>query len=270
MSHTIYERLATTVFHHSHPVIESHNRLLRTLPADAYARIAPQLHAVTLKPKQVFHKQGERIRDVYFPGGGAFSLTKVLQDGSVAEIATVGNEGMIGASVFFGDEISTGEALVQVPDGETHTMPVGAFAHEMGQHGAFYNVVIRYSQAFTTQIMQTTVCNGLHSAEQRCCRWLLMTHDRVRRDEFPLTHEFLAIMLGVRRPTVTLIAAQLQEMALIHYRRGHVTIVDRIGLEKLSCECYETVKANFARLLPELPPMGGAGGQGEALQMSVR
>jgi CRP-like cAMP-binding protein len=230
--------------------------LLQSLPAEEYARIAPQLHAVSMKAKEVFHKQGEEIRQVYFPGGGACSLIKVMQDGTVAEIATIGNEGMIGVGVFFGDDLSTGEALVQVPDGEAHTMSVEAFIHEMNRRGAFYNRIIRYSQAFATQIMQTTVCNGLHSAEQRCCRWLLMTHDRVRRDEFELTHEFLATMLGVRRPTVSIIALDLQLRGLIHYRRGFMTIVDRAGLEKASCECYETVRENFARLMPEMPPIG--------------
>jgi CRP-like cAMP-binding protein len=238
------------------PNVAPKNRLLRTLPADEFDRISKQLTAVSMRAREVFHKQGQPIRAVYFPGGGACSLTKVMEDGKVAEIATIGNEGMIGASVFFGDDISTGEALVQVADGEAHTMRTDAFILEMGRHGAFYNRIIRYSQAFTTQIMQTTVCNGLHSAEQRCCRWLLMTQDRVGKDEFGLTHEFLAVMLGVRRPTVTLIAAKLQLAGLISYRRGFMTIVDRPGLEKASCECYETVKANFARLLPELPPVG--------------
>ena len=232
------------------------NRLLQPLPAEEYARIIPELRAVAMKAKQVFHKQGERIRDVYFPGGGACSLTKVMQDGSVAEIATIGNEGMVGAGVFFGDHIAAGEALVQVPDGVAHTMSVDAFVAEMNHRGAFYNRIIRYYQAFTTHVMQTTACNGLHSVEKRCCRWLLMTHDRVRTDEFQLTHEFLAVMLGVRRPTVTLIAARLQREGLIQYRRGFVRIVNRPGLEKASCECYETVKNNFARLMPELPPVG--------------
>jgi CRP-like cAMP-binding protein len=236
--------------------VPSQNRLLRALPPDEYARISLQLHAVSMKAKQVFHRQGEPIRDVYFPGGGACSLIKVMQDGTVAEIATVGNEGMLGAGVFFGDDLSPGEALVQVSDGEAHTMPTDAFLQEMERRGDFSNRITRYSQAFTMQIMQTTVCNGLHSAEERCCRWLLMTHDRVRQREFGLTHEGLAVMLGVRRPTVTLIATKLQAAGLISYRRGYITIVDRPGLEKASCECYETVKANFTRLLPELPPMG--------------
>ena len=234
----------------------SRNHLLRTLPPDEYARIAPHLDAVLMKARQIFHKQGEPIRWVYFPGGGACSLTKVMQDGQMAEIATVGSEGMIGASVFFGDEISTGDVIVQVPDGESQAMPVTAFIDEMHRHGAFYNRVIRYSQALTTQVMQTTACNGLHTVEQRCCRWLLMTRDRIGKDELPLTHDFLATLLGVRRPTVTLIVRRLQAMALVHSRRGFITIVDRPGLQRRSCECYETVKSNFRRLLPELPPMG--------------
>jgi CRP-like cAMP-binding protein len=236
--------------------VPSQNRLLTTLPPDEYARISVHLRAVSMIAKQVFHTQGQPIGDVYFPGGGACSLIKVMKDGKMAEIATVGNEGMLGSGVFFGDTVSAGEAIVQVSDGEAHTMPIAAFILEMERHGEFYDRIVRYTQAFATQIMQTTACNGLHSAEERCCRWLLMTHDRVREREFGLTHEFLALMLGVRRPTVTLIAAKLQGAGLISYRRGHVTIVDRPGLEKMSCECYATVKANFARLLPELPAMG--------------
>jgi CRP-like cAMP-binding protein len=239
----------------AHPALTDppiRNRLLATLPADEYARIAAHLTPVRMKARQVLHRQGAPIRDVYFPSGGACSLMKVMQDGRSAEIATVGSEGIIGAGVFFGDEVSTAEALVQVADGGACSMPVDAFLQEMGRRNAFYNVVIRYTQALTTQIMQTTVCNGLHSAEQRCCRWLLTTHDRVGVDEFVLTQQFLAMMLGVRRPTVTLIAAKLQLAGLIHYRRGHVTIADRAGLEQAACECYGTVTANFARLLPEL------------------
>jgi CRP-like cAMP-binding protein len=236
--------------------ISTNNRLLRAMRPEEFARISPQLRPVAMKAKDVLLKQGEPIREVFFPGGGACSLTKVMQDGKTAEIATVGSEGMLGESVFFGDNLSTGQVIVQVSDGEGHAMPAETFIAEMNRHGAFYNRVIRYSQAFTAQVMQTTVCNGLHNTKQRCCRWLLMTHDRVRKDEFGLTHEFLAIMLGVRRPAVTLIATQLQLAGLIRYRRGHMTIVDRAGLQKTSCECYETVKANFERLLPEMPPVG--------------
>src|SRR5687767_13969856 len=133
-----------------------------------------------------------------------------MNDGQVAEIATIGNEGMAGAHVFFGEPVSPGETIVQVADGDGYAMPAGAFDDEMQRRGAFYNLIIRYYAALTNQFMQTTVCNSLHSAEERGSRWLLLTHDRVGKDEFQLTHEFMASMLGVRRPTVTLVAGSLQ------------------------------------------------------------
>jgi len=182
---------------------------------------------------------------------------KTLQDGKSAEVATVGCEGVIGASVFFGQTDSAAEAVVQVPGTAAQQMPVAAFVNEMERRGAFYNRIIRYNQALMNQIMQTTVCNGLHSAEQRCCRWLLMTHDRARTTEFPLTHEFVALMLGVRRPTVTLVLLSLQRQGLVKHRRGRITIVDRPGLEAASWECYGTVKDSFRTLLPELPEAFG-------------
>ena len=231
------------------------NKLLATLPADDFQRILPQLTIVPMQFKEILYKQDEPIRYVFFPGGGACSLTKVLQDGKVAEIATIGNEGVIGACVFFGDDQSFSETIVQVAEGAGFRMPVEDFVSEMARRGAFYNRVIRYSQALLSQVMQTAVCNGLHSVEQRCCRWLLMTDDRVHRDELRLTHEFLSIMLGVRRPTVTLIMGDLQKAGLVENRRGLIHIADRAGLEAASCECYATVKATFARLLPEIPPV---------------
>jgi CRP-like cAMP-binding protein len=229
------------------------NKLLATLPADDYQRIVSHLTVVPLKFKQVLHKQDERIEHVFFPGGGACSLTKVMQDGRVAEIATVGNEGVIGASVFFGDDRSFSETIVQVAAGDGFRMPVEAFVSEMARRGSFYNRIVRYSQALMSQVMQTTVCNGLHSVEQRCCRWLLMTHDRVHSENLQLTQEFVAVMLGVRRPTVTLIMSELQKAGLVESRRGTIHIMDRARLEVASCECYRTVKATFGRLLPEIP-----------------
>jgi CRP-like cAMP-binding protein len=231
------------------------NKLLATLPADEFERISAQLTLVPMRFKQTLYKQDEPIEHVFFPGGGACSLTKVMNDGKVAEIATIGNEGVIGACVFFGNDQSFGETFVQVADGDGFRMPVEAFVTEMARRGAFYNRVIRYSQALLSQVMQTTVCNGLHSVEQRCCRWLLMTADRVQSDSMRLTQEFLSIMLGVRRPTVTLIMGDLQKAGLVENRRGMIHIADRAGLEAASCECYATVKATFARLLPEIPPV---------------
>jgi CRP-like cAMP-binding protein len=211
------------------------NRLLAALSNEVYERLTPHLTTVALGFKEVLQQQGEPIHHVYFPGGGALSLIKQMQDGRVAEVATIGHEGLAGANVFFGETESTGEVIVQVPDG----------------HGYRLSVDVRYYQAFVNQIMQTTVCNALHTAEERGCRWVLMTHDRVGRDEFRLTQEFAAAMLGVRRPTMTLVAGNLQRAGLIKYRHGYITIVDRIGLEAASCECYERVRATFRRLLPE-------------------
>ncbi len=232
-------------------ITRSPNKLLASLPMDDYQRIAPSLKTVPMKLKLVVHKQDEPIQDVYFPGGGAFSLVKTLQDGRVAEVATVGAEGAIGASVFFGQRVADCDVLVQLTGPSAQVMSAELFNAEMNRRGAFFNRVVRYNQALMSQIMQTTVCNGLHSAEQRCCRWLLMTHDRAGTNEFEMTHEFLAAMLGVRRPTVTLVAHQLQREGLIQYRRGSVIVVDRAKLEAASCECYATVRDQMRRLLPE-------------------
>ena len=227
------------------------NRLLGMLPPEEEARIAPMLHAIPMKPGQIFHKQGDPIRFVYFPGSGAYSLTRAMRDGGVAEIATVGNEGVIGSSVFFGDGVSTAQAIVKVLDTHAQVMSSDAFISEMRRRGAFYNRVIRHSQALSTEVMQTMACNTLHSAEQRTVRWLLMSHDRIGPHEFELTHEFLAAMLGLRRATVSVILGKLQKEGIVDQRRGYITISDRPGLQRAACECYETVKQQFARLLPE-------------------
>lgn len=226
------------------------NRLLAKLPLEDYQRIQSKLVQLPLRFRQVLHKQDEKITAVVFPGGGACSLTKQLGDGSSAEVATIGSEGIIGAEVFFGDDVAAYETLVQVP-GHAYEMSTAAFIEEMSRRGAFYNSVVRYSQALMTLVMQTTVCNGVHSVEQRCCRWLLTLRDRVGSDDLKMTHEMLATMLGVRRPSVTLVIVSLQRKGIVDTHRGNVRIVDRKELEKMSCECYLTVKTTFARLLPE-------------------
>ena len=238
-------------------VPRSSNKLLASLPVEDYERIEPSLRTVPMKLKQVLQKQDNPIEHVYFPGGGAFSLVKTLQDGQVAEVATVGAEGAVGAGVFFGQRVADCDVLVQLTGPGAQAMSAEVFTAEMDKRGAFYNRVVRYNQALMSQIMQSTVCNGLHSAEQRCCRWLLMTRDRAGVDEFPMTHEFLATMLGVRRPTVTLVANALQQAGLIQYRRGAVKIVDRAKLEAASCECYATVRDQMRRLLPEVQSQVG-------------
>jgi len=228
------------------------NKLLASLPADAYQRLQGNLVLTSLTMRQVLHKEGQPIRDVYFPAGGVCSLTKTMRDGQTAEVATIGSEGVIGAGVFFGDDLSASDTFVQVAGCAAYKMSTLHFTAEMERREALYDRVMRYSQALLTQVMQTTVCNGLHSAEQRCCRWLLMTCDRMGTTELKLTHEFLAMMLGVRRPTVTLILQGLHESGLVDNSRGSINIVNLAGLEAASCECYQSVKATFHRLLPEI------------------
>ena len=234
------------------------NKLLAALPTEDKHRLLAQMSVVPFQFRQVLYKQGEPIEDVYFPCGGACSLTKTMEDGRTAEVGTIGNEGMLGASVFFGDSLAQSDAIVQVAAKSGYKMNVRVFIEEMNKLGALYSRVTRYNQALAIQVMQTTACNALHSAEQRCCRWLLMTRDRVGSDDLTLTHEFLAIMLGVRRSTVSIIVEGLQKASLVDTRRGQITIVDRQRLEASSCECYATVKANFARLLPDAAGLSGS------------
>jgi CRP-like cAMP-binding protein len=238
--------------------IPTSNKLLSALPVADRQRISSYLTTVPAPFKKVIYKQDGAIDDVYFPCSGAWSLMKTMEDGGSAEVGTVGNEGMLGCAVFFGDHQSHTEVIVQIAgDTDPYKMPIAAFMTEMELRGPFFNRVIRYHQAQAIQIQQTTACNALHRADQRCCRWLLMTRDRVGSDELKLTHEFLAIMLGVRRPTVTIVVGDLEKAGLIvNGNRGAIKIADPKGLEARSCECYATVKTNFARLLPEIrvPP----------------
>jgi CRP-like cAMP-binding protein len=234
-------------------VTRPQNKLLATLPAAEYERLQDSLIVTPpLTLRQVLYKQGERIEDVYFPTGGACSLTKTMQDGQTAEVATIGSEGVVGAGVFFGDDLSAADTFVQVAGYSARKMSTRDFIAHMERGEALYNLVIRYSHALLTQVMQTAVCNGLHSAEQRCCRWLLMTRDRVGTNDLKLTQELLSMMLGLRRPTVTLVIHTLQRAGLIETSRAYIKIVNLAGLEARSCECYQSVKTNFHRLLPEI------------------
>jgi len=223
---------------------------LAALPAADYRRILPTLTTVPLKFRQVMHKYGEPIDTVYFIGGGVASVTNVMTDGRMVEVATIGNEGMVGVTVFLGGTLSPGEAFIQVPDGNGQAMPADAFRKELDRRGAFYGLMSRYSQAMQILIMQSTACNSLHTVEERCSRWLLMTHDRVDGDELRLTHEFLGYMLGVRRPTVSLVLGTLDKAGILHNGTKKITIVNRARLEDTSCECYRVVKSAFDRLLP--------------------
>jgi CRP-like cAMP-binding protein len=224
------------------------NKLIACLPAEDFARLQPHLKTIPLLSKEVIHRRYEPIRRVVFPNGGVASVTTVMTNGAMVEVATVGDEGLLGIDAFFGDVPMTSETMMQVPDTNAEVMTADVFKQEMNRPGPFQACVLRYWQGFQTLIMQSTACMALHPVQDRCCRWLLMAHDRVRRDEFELSHEFLAMMLGATRPTVTVVAGALQKAGLIHYRHGRITIRDRKSLEHASCECYATVKAQFDRL----------------------
>jgi CRP-like cAMP-binding protein len=225
------------------------NRLLAALPADDFRRLLPFLNTVPVHAKQVLHKNGEPLRAVYFINGGVASITTVLPDGTQVEAATVGDEGVVGIEAFLNAHpIAPGEALIQVPDTNAEMMSVEDFRRESGERGAFRDLIARYTEVVIAQMMQSTACNALHQVPQRCARWLLTTHDRMNEQDFHLSHEFLAMMLGVQRPTVSLVAATLQAAGLIRYIHGRVTIQNRKGLEAASCECYGIVRAHFDRL----------------------
>jgi CRP-like cAMP-binding protein len=228
----------------------SPNKLLASLPEADYRRILPSLTTVPIKFKQVLHKSGKKIDRVYFPGGGVCSVTAVMSDGRMVEVATIGNEGVVGITLFLGGEVAPGDTFLQVPDGMAQTMSAEAFTGELARRGPFYDVMSRYAQALQVLLMQSAACFSMHTVEERCSRWLLMTHDRVDGESFQLTHEFLSFMLGVRRPTVSLVLATLQKSGAIRNGTKKITIVNRKGLEEMSCECYQVVSETFDRLLP--------------------
>ena len=226
------------------------NGLLASLPPDELERVSSELTWRPLKVRQVLHKRGQPISEVYFPGRGVCTVTGVMEDGGVIEVASIGREGLVGMAAVLGAPVPTTETFVQMAAEPAAVMSVEAFGREMDRRGALHDRVTQYSQAFLGMLMQSVACNGLHSAEQRCCRWLLTTQDRIGQAEFALTHEFLASMLGVRRPTVTLVMADLARTGIVSHVRGHVRIVDRGALEATACECHRTVRAMFERLPP--------------------
>jgi len=232
------------------PAQRSPNKLLAALPAADYRRILPSLTTGPLKFKQSLHKQGAKIDTVYFPGSGVCSVVNSMSDGRSVEVATIGNEGVVGITVFLGGDTAPAEAFVQVAGGDAQSMSAEAFRRELDRRGPFYDLISRYSQALQVLIMQSTACNSLHSVEERCSRWLLMTQDRAGGDELHLTHEFLGFMLGVRRPTVSLVLGILHKAGLVSNGTKKITITNRRRLEETSCECYQVVKSTFARLLP--------------------
>ena len=224
------------------------NRLLRALPPDEYQWLEPHLKSVSLTHKQVLAGENEPFRHVYFIETGVISVVNHVAGGTV-EVGTIGNEGLAGLSVFLDVNAIPSRTFVQVP-GEAKRIAADIFAAGADERPVLRRVLHRYTQAFLTQVSQTAACNRAHELQERCARWLLMTHDRVAgADSFPITHEFLSFMLGVRRAGVTVAAGTLQRAGLIRYSRGKVTVLDREGLEAASCECYGIVRKHFERLL---------------------
>jgi CRP-like cAMP-binding protein len=228
------------------------NQLLAALPALEWRRVKPHLRTVSLRARQLLHKAGEPTTGVYFPNGGVVSITAGLADGRMVEVATVGVDGMVGIEALFSSQaIAPGDAMVQVSDADAdaEVLPIAQFRHAVAQQGLFGEVVGRYAQASMAQMIQSTACNALHSVHQRCARWLLTTHDRMLQRDFRLSHEFLAVMLGVQRPTVTVVAGALQDAGFIRYRHGRVSVLNRQALENASCECYAVIRARFEQVL---------------------
>jgi CRP-like cAMP-binding protein len=204
---------------------------------------------VRLELRQLLFDKDAPIEHVYFCESAVVSIVNMMSDGTAVETATVGNEGMVGLPLFHGVDRTAAQAFCQIP-GDALAMTSAAFRTELRHPGTLGTLLGRYAEAMFTMVAQSSACNRLHPMRERCARWLLTTHDRVGGDEFPLTHHFLAQMLGVRRATVTEAAGSLQDARLIAYRMGTVRILDRPGLETASCECYAIIRAAFGHLLP--------------------
>jgi|SRR5450830_192345 len=225
------------------------NRLLAVLPEKELERWLPELELVELSLGQVLYESGSTLAYVYFPTSAIVSLLYVLEDGSSAEIAVVGNDGIVGISLFMGGGSTSSRAVVQSA-GKGLRLRSQAMKNEFNRGGAVLHLFLRYTQALITQMSQTAVCNRHHSLDQQLCRWLLLSLDRLSSNELVMTQELIANMLGVRREGVTEGALKLQRAGLIQYARGHITVINRVGLESRTCECYAVVKKEYARLLP--------------------
>ncbi|MEW9572911.1 Crp/Fnr family transcriptional regulator [Rhodanobacter sp. Si-c] len=229
------------------------NRLLAALPQAEWGRWLPHLEPVNMPLGKVLYESGSRLSHVYFPTTSIVSLLYVMEDGASAEIAVVGNEGIVGISLFMGGESTPSRALVQSA-GQGFRLKSDLMLQEFNRAGPALHLLLRYTQALITQMSQTAVCNRHHSLDQQLCRWLLLSLDRLNSEELAMTQELIANMLGVRREGVTEAAGNLQQAGLIRYQRGHITVIDRAGLERRTCECYAVVKKEYDRLLPQPLP----------------
>jgi CRP-like cAMP-binding protein len=224
------------------------NRLLGTLDRATFEGLEPFLEPVNLEFKETLYEAGKPMDHVYFPVNGVLSMLARVDERALVEVATVGNEGMIGLPLFLGAELSPGTVISQVA-GESLRMAADVFQRATSTAGPLMTVLHHYTQALMVQISQGNACNRLHSIEERCARWLLLTHDRVDSDEFTLTQEFLGDMLGVRRASVNIVAAIFQKAGFIRYSRGRITVLNRVGLESAACECYSVIREEYERLL---------------------
>jgi CRP-like cAMP-binding protein len=232
---------------HKRKFSHGENRLLASLPKEESNRVVSQCTRVSLAIKDLVYEVDGPISHAYFPETGVISLLIVVGGDKPVEVGTIGNEGMVGLPVFLGTQQSPHRAVTQIPC-EALKMKAEAFLEELTRNSPLHGLMHRYTQTILNQTAQLVACNQLHTVEERMCRWLLMAHDRVDSDEFPLTQEFLAEMLVVRRPSVTVNARVLQQAGLIRYNRGRVTVLDREGLEAASCACYEVLRRESDRL----------------------
>ena len=228
------------------------NHLLASLPSAEWERWRPQLEWADMPLGQVLYESGRTLSHVYFPTTAIVSLLYVMEDGASAEIAVVGNEGIVGISLFMGGESTPSRAVVQSA-GQGFRLRAVTIKEEFNRAGPVMHLLLRYTQALITQMAQTAVCNRHHSLDQQLCRWLLLSLDRLAGTELVMTQELIANMLGVRREGVTEAALKLQRLGLIRYARGRISVLDRRGLKARTCECYEVVRREYDRLLPRQP-----------------
>jgi CRP-like cAMP-binding protein len=232
----------------SEPPLPARNRLLARLPRDDYSKLLPRMQLVSLGLRQILFEARSSIDQAYFPISGVVCALISMQNGSSIEVASIGSEGMVGCPAFLRAETSLTQVVVQVA-GHAFRMRADVLKEEAAREGPFRRLLLSYQSAFLCQVSQGVACNGLHTVQQRCCRWLLMTQDRVQNGALSLTHDLLGLMLGVRRASISEVLRPLQERGLIRSRRGKIAILDRAGLEGSCCECYQTLNKEFDRLL---------------------
>jgi CRP-like cAMP-binding protein len=251
------------------PYSPDRNHLLAALPPADFQRLLPHLEPAPLRLGEVLYRPGGQMRHAYFPITSIVSLHYVMESGASAEAAGVGNEGVVGISLYMGGDTTPSSAVVQTA-GHAYRLESGVLKREFGRGGPMQNLLLRYTQALITQIAQTAACNRHHSVEQQLCRWLLLTIERVDTRELVMTQELVARMLGVRREGITEAAGALRQAGLIHYRRGHISVLDHDGLAARACECYGVVKKEMGRLLSDVRfRQATAAGPDEVLRASA-